>query len=55
MPTLAWFETSSAAQNSWFEFGAGVISRRIESYTVLIWRLAAAVESLFQLNVNSVI
>jgi len=55
MPTLAWSETSSAAQNSWFEFGAGVISGRTESYTVFIWRLAAVVESLFQLNVNSVV
>jgi hypothetical protein len=39
MPTLAWFETSSTVQTSRFEFGAGVISGRTESYTDLIWRL----------------
>jgi len=55
MPTLVWFETSPAVQTSWFEFGAGVISGRIESCTVLIWLLAAVVESTFQLNVKSVL
>jgi len=54
MPTLAWFETSSAVQTSWFEFGAGVIGGSIESCTALIWRLVAVVEIRFQLNVNSV-
>jgi len=44
MPTLAWYETSSVAQTSWFEFGAGVIGGSIENCTALKWRLAAVVE-----------